>query len=471
MKKIVRNPKKFQGGFAALVGAATAVYGAYEGSKKKGSSNGGSDGGNAPAAYVPTNQAGMDASFQNNYNNYQNANAGYYGVTGPMNDTILQNQYNNPTRALTEGAQNADTIYTQNAQQAAPNANYMYLNAANTATLGNKLQGTYGQNSGSVQNATTGMFNMANDSTNQYNGLIGYQQGQQGNVNNASGQQYAAGSQAYNTAFDPNGAQYQKNKEQLTDNVRAAEYARGIQSSPLGASVEANALGQFQNDWQTQQVGRQATGINTMNAANQGAQGLTSNYLAGNSGLIDSRNQNYTGLNEAATSNMSGWLQSQANTSKTMSGAIAQDYQTAMGIGNTAAQMYAQGGQQAYNARNTAYGNQDQAIQSYYGNNQPYMSGLNQSQSNALGYMNQGTGAQSTAFGQNNTNAANQNMYGQQMGSSISSLGKNIQSIYNNWGSGSGSGSSSSTDSGGTYFSGDSGGDGGSYSSDGGGGW
>lgn len=80
--------------------------------------------------------------------------------------------------------------------------------------------------------------------------------------------------QALKDAFDPNKSNFNQQMSDLTDQTRAGEAARGIGMSPYGAGVEANTQGRFRNDWQTAQVGREATGAAT-------AEGLQGQWAAG----------------------------------------------------------------------------------------------------------------------------------------------------------------------------------------------
>ena len=70
-------------------------------------------------------------------------------------------------------------------------------------------------------------------------------------------------SQALNDAFDPNKTTYNADMGALTDSTNSQEALRGFANTPYGAAVTGNVLGNFQNSWQTAQVGREATGMNT----------------------------------------------------------------------------------------------------------------------------------------------------------------------------------------------------------------
>lgn len=64
-----------------------------------------------------------------------------------------------------------------------------------------------------------------------------------------------------NTAFDPQNALYNRTQQQLQDQVRVGQAARGITSSPYGAGLENQAMSNFDIDWQNAQLGRQTQGL------------------------------------------------------------------------------------------------------------------------------------------------------------------------------------------------------------------
>jgi hypothetical protein len=62
------------------------------------------------------------------------------------------------------------------------------------------------------------------------------------------------------TAFDPQNALYQRTQQQLVDQTRAGQAARGVATTPYGAAGESDALRKFDIDWQNNQLGRQVLG-------------------------------------------------------------------------------------------------------------------------------------------------------------------------------------------------------------------
>lgn len=80
-------------------------------------------------------------------------------------------------------------------------------------------------------------------------------------IRNMGAQGVAPAGQMLNTAFDPQNALYSRTSQQLQDQVRAGEAARGIAMSPYGAGVENKAMSDFNIDWQNNQLGRQTQGL------------------------------------------------------------------------------------------------------------------------------------------------------------------------------------------------------------------
>ncbi len=73
----------------------------------------------------------------------------------------------------------------------------------------------------------------------------------------AGGQLMGFGGQAINTGFDPRSALYNRSLQQTQEQLRAGLEARGVNMTPYGAGVEGQTLGNFNIDWQNQQLGRQ----------------------------------------------------------------------------------------------------------------------------------------------------------------------------------------------------------------------
>ncbi len=201
--------------WGAIGGAAVGVLGT---SLLGGSSSGGGNGGNSPM-YMPTGEAAVDQSWQNMYNQQgQIANqtnqqtSPYYGQSLAQGEAVNYQPY-------LQGAQQAGNMYGQVGQAA------------------------QGQMAGYGQQAQT---------------ALGQQQ-----------QMYGAGNQIMQTAFDPQQALYQQTQQQVTDQTRAGQAARGLGNSAEGSMEESNAMSNFDINWQNAQLQRQAQGISSGVAANQ----------------------------------------------------------------------------------------------------------------------------------------------------------------------------------------------------------
>lgn len=64
-----------------------------------------------------------------------------------------------------------------------------------------------------------------------------------------------------NTGFDPRNALYDRTAQQLQDQVRVGQAARGTTMSPYGAGQEGKTMSDFNIDWQNQQLGRQTQAL------------------------------------------------------------------------------------------------------------------------------------------------------------------------------------------------------------------
>ena len=70
-----------------------------------------------------------------------------------------------------------------------------------------------------------------------------------------------------NTAFDPQNALYNRTQQQLQDQINSSNSMNGTAMTPYGAGVGANAMSNFNIDWQNQQLQRQATGLGAAGTA------------------------------------------------------------------------------------------------------------------------------------------------------------------------------------------------------------
>jgi hypothetical protein len=82
------------------------------------------------------------------------------------------------------------------------------------------------------------------------------------------------GSNVLNTAFDPQSALFNQLQNQVTQQTQAANAAAGLGGSAYGASNTANTLGNFDINWQNQQLQRQLAGLQGAGSAYSTAQSL-----------------------------------------------------------------------------------------------------------------------------------------------------------------------------------------------------
>ncbi len=106
---------------------------------------------------------------------------------------------------------------------------------------------------------------------------------------------WQAGQNTYNTSLDPQGDLYRRTQQQLQEQTRAAQAARGISMSPYGAGIENKAMSDFNIDWANQQLNRQVQGAGAFSGAGN---------VAANAGVANNAQafmQNQTGLNNLTT--------------------------------------------------------------------------------------------------------------------------------------------------------------------------
>jgi hypothetical protein len=76
------------------------------------------------------------------------------------------------------------------------------------------------------------------------------------------------------SGFDPRAALFNRTEGRLMDQTNAINAMSGVAGTPYGASVTANALGNFDIDWQNQQLARQAQATGAAGSAANTAGGL-----------------------------------------------------------------------------------------------------------------------------------------------------------------------------------------------------
>ena len=129
-------------------------------------------------------------------------------------------------------------------------------------------------------------YRAAGDTASQYGNLaqefagMGHGLANQANMN-IGGQAglMGAGNQLWQTALDPQNALFNRTAQQMQDFNRAGTSARGLGTTPYAAGLENDSMRNFLIDWQNQQLGRQATGLQGMSQAY--GQGANLGNLAG----------------------------------------------------------------------------------------------------------------------------------------------------------------------------------------------
>ena len=313
----------------AVVGAvAPSVINAFSGGGGSHSGGGASGGGQQ---YVPTGLGAADAGWQQAYGAEQGIANQTQGQTAP---------------------------YYQQSLNQMEGMNYQpYLNAANQAGQ------MYGQAGQMAQGQMQGYSQQA-------------QQAQQ------------AGQQMYQTSMDPQNALFNQTQQTLQDQVRAGQASRGLGNSAVGGMEEANAMSNFDINWQNNQLQRQQQGIQGMASAN----------------------------------NMYGQDQSAA----LAAGAAGAGYYGQSGSVPMQAQQYAA---QQPGAAAGQYQAQMAGLQSMYGNQM----------SQAIPYMNNGQGAQQSNYtAQTAQNAQESQLFGQIGSAFAPQISQGISNLWNSGSSGGG---------------------------------
>jgi hypothetical protein len=236
------------------------------------------------------------------------------------------------------------------------------------------LPGYYGQ----VQPMSAAALNAA------YNNPYAQQYIQ--NAAGLSGQGAQAGSQAlgaagqiYQTSMDPQQALYNRTLQQIQDQSRAASAAAGLGTSAAGVGLENQAVGNFNIDWQNQQLQRQLQGAQGAgNVSNQALNMMLGTYgLPYQAGMAVPAGQQaalgqYTGTIGAYPAAMQQQMNQAANYMQlgqaAQGNAFNQAYQNAMAQQQQAASL-GQGITGAYNAYQNQQLINNMIQQPYYGAN------------------------------------------------------------------------------------------------------
>jgi hypothetical protein len=158
----------------------------------------------------------------------------------------------------TSGGNSGGSYYIPTGLQGA-DQQWQALQAGNIGTYNaNPLQ-QYGQQAlnqglGAAASYAPGFQLEANNASTGYGNLAA-------RLGAASGQEFGAANQVYQTAFDPQSALYNRTAQQLQDQTGATNSMYGLGSSAAGAGVANQAMSNFNIDWQNQQLQRQLQGL------------------------------------------------------------------------------------------------------------------------------------------------------------------------------------------------------------------
>jgi len=152
--------------------------------------------------------------------------------------------------------------------------------------------------------------------------------------------------QILNTGFDPQQALYNQQQGQVIEQTNVANAMAGLGSSPYGASNTANTLGNFDINWQNNELARQQqalgaagtaigtgigagqtginTGVNTAAAPSGAYNTAQTNSLSALTSGISAGNQQYT-VPQTVLSDLMGYLNLGQSASQTASGINAQN--------------------------------------------------------------------------------------------------------------------------------------------------
>jgi hypothetical protein len=108
------------------------------------------------------------------------------------------------------------------------------------------------------------------------------------NLNSYGQQTEQYGLQALKDAFDPMGSQRASGLATTMDSTNASLANSGLAGTPYGSGVAGGAAGNFANNWQTAQIGREATGMQTATQATQPI--VQAGQLINQAGQLDMQN-------------------------------------------------------------------------------------------------------------------------------------------------------------------------------------
>lgn len=465
--------------------------------------------------YIPTGATQIDPALISQILSGLGTNQNAAGSAGSMNQGLLgQSLYNPANQGLTNAGQSAGEVAGNAAGYDVNAANNLGNNAGSLLNMYQALMGSAASNpfassmvqgaqqvGAGMQSAGAGLSAAATPAiggvNNQFNpqqlsgaqtagsmlqGTGGQTYGQGQQISGAATGGLPAASQILNTAFDPQQSLYNQQATQLNDQLGSYMANSGLTSSGAGAGIAANALGNFDINWQNNQLGRQAQGLGAygsavgsagqnatqasnlqqqgagqfatgaalpaqtlnqqtgtqFNLAQQGAGALGSTYglqQAGNTLPYQTQNQ--------TTSDYAGYL-GQASTGASNAANV---YNTGGNLQNSGVANQYNTGALPYQASSTINNNNNQQLSSYLANATSGSNLTNQSTQQLLSYLQSvmtgsNNAANAASGAQGNTNTANANASAA-LNPLVNSGLNGLSSLFSNlFGSSSGGGSS-----------------------------
>jgi hypothetical protein len=237
-------------------------------------------GGGSANVYLPQAQPAADQALQSTIlpllGLSANAGAGtpaaqnYPAARDAVYGDILNPGFQNQAIAGSQAA--ADSAFGTVAPQAFDSANWLRnigaIGLANAQTPMNfGFDPRYSQAITDIQNnpyygtalqGATDAAAMGRTGANAIQGLAGQVAGQIPQLQGLAGQMGGVVNPLLQSGFDPRSALFNRTEGRLMDQTNAINAMSGLGGTPYGASVSANALGNFDIDWQNQQLARQA---------------------------------------------------------------------------------------------------------------------------------------------------------------------------------------------------------------------
>lgn len=177
----------------------------------------------------------------------------------------------------------------------------------------------------------------------------------------AAPQLFGAGSNILNLGADPQQALFDRTQQQVLDQSNVARSMAGLGSTPYGASLNSNALSNFDINWQNNLLNRMITGAQAGGSLMQGASGLQAE-----AGALPY--QTALGIGQNALGGL-GSLVSLGNAQYALPQQLANDLQSYLQLGQSASGLALQGGNLGFNQTAQGIGGLLSGANSLFGGN------------------------------------------------------------------------------------------------------